>query len=386
VFKGLKIALLIGLAFVASAMLALYFDGRRITFDSVLQRIESSTENALVSVKAKTESLINNQAGTVFDTALLPSDDGGGDCIDSSAQWRPMSAGGSCRDWSLGEVTPKLVQGIYTWQDKDGTPNFSNVKPRNTITTQHDFRGLTSVDYFTLAVSGDPLPKHFSDRLRGRINRVFSFYSGLISHQNLNKTALKLRFFNSHDEFLKYRKLNNSAAKDNAVGFYSGANNQSSILYRNATHAMEVAVHESSHAINRSVMGLTKRWLNEGLAEYLEGVEVVLQLGTLKPSRNWSSGNTRLLPLSKVFSATSNDWSGTLRSTLYQTSSAFIFYMMDDQQRKQRFSRYIKAEQANLCNVLSSKQLLRYLGVSQSQLQRDFSRWLNLAEYQEHLI
>jgi len=376
---------MIGLAFVISTMLAVYFDGRRFTFDSVFFTIESSAQEALVSVKERANELVQGTTAKVVDTVALPSNDSD-DCIVSSATWRPSSAGGVCRDWSLGEVEPKLVQGIYTWQDKNGTPHFSNVEPQHTAAKQHDFKGLATVDYFTLAVSGAPLPKHFSDRLRGRINRVFSFYSGLISKKNLNKTELKLRFFRSKKAFERYRMGSNSAAKNNVAGFYSGVNNQSAILYLNAERAMETAVHESSHAINRSVIGFTPRWLNEGLAEYLEGVDVVLQRGTLKPATSWAKRGSRLLPLKSVFNATNSDWTGHFRSQLYQTSNALVFYMMDERVRKKRFASYIKAEQADLCNVLPTKKLLRYLGISHRQLQQDFSTWLKKAEYQEHQI
>lgn len=293
-----------------------------------------------------------------------------------------VGSAGTCKDTSLGEVKYKKVGDIYTWVDENGVYNVSDKPPKEGKFKLLNYAGEKVFDYFTLDLNTESLPYDFHQRLTLKLNKLFELYGQLLDRTSLKKVEINLRVYASKVAFNQIKAQHNMPIGDNTPGFYSHGSNQAHLLLL-TSHAstMRTATHEAAHAINRGIIGYSPKWLNEGLAEYSEYIEVKGQSSRVYPNRNWTNKgfvSEQLLPLNKLLAATNDDWNSPLRSRLYATSWAVIYFMMDNSQRKDMLAKVIKYEQQNLCNAINMQQVEKTIGVSIHKLQRQFSHWTNL--------
>lgn len=283
-----------------------------------------------------------------------------------------------CIDTSLGELQYKKVGDIYTWTDEEGIYHVSDKAPDDVQYDIYDYAGKKVFDYFSLDLNTEALPYDFNQKLTAKLNKVFELYGKLLDISSLKKVDINLQVFRSKTDYEQMKKQHNMPAGNKSDGFYSHSNNQAYLVYKSNDRTMRTAAHEATHAINRAIIGYTPRWLNEGLAEYSEFIQVASNSAKVYPNSDWTNKNViskELLPLKELFSASSGQWNSALRHRLYATSWAFIYYMMEHPERKSVLAKLIKIEQANLCNITPLYEIEEELGVQLSILQNQFSRW-----------
>ena len=283
-----------------------------------------------------------------------------------------------CVDTSLGELKYKKVGDIYTWTDEDDVYHVSDKAPTEGKFELFNYAGEKIFDYFTLDLNTDSLPYDFNQKLTVKLNKLFELYGKLLDKTSLKKVDINLRVYQSKTAFQKIKNQHNMPISNKSDGFYSHRNNQAYLLFKNNERTMSTATHEATHAINRAIIGYTPKWLNEGLAEYSENIQVQGKSATVYPDKNWTHKNiisAKLLPLSTLFSVKNNQWNSSIRRQLYATSWAFIYFMMEHPDRKSILARIIKKEQQNICNTINSDQLEIQLGMPITSLQKQFSSW-----------
>jgi hypothetical protein len=293
-----------------------------------------------------------------------------------------------CKDHSLGKLKAKPTSKIYTWKDEKGVVHFSDNKPSDFDSDELEFAGAQVFDYFSLNIAGQGVPFEFKEKLTRSINKMFSVYGQLIDKKNLKKVAVNLRFISSKRGFQRYKAIHAPNVKSTS-GFYDNSTNEAVIFYSTSQSAMNTAIHESAHAINRGVIGDTNKWLNEGLAEYLETMTTNLSSAEIKPNSDWFRNGRltkRPIPTSKLLNASYDDWNASSGTQLYATSWAFIYFLMDNTKRKANLAKLIKMEQLNRCDSLNKRSVLALLEVSEKSLQRQFYYWLNRADIFPHII
>jgi len=283
-----------------------------------------------------------------------------------------------CRDTSLGNIKYKKVGEVYTWTDENGTPHFSDTPPDKGDYSQLDYAGEKVLDYFLLDLNTESLPYDFNQKLTVKLNKLFGLYGKLLDTSSLKKVDINLQVIANKATYQNIQKAHNMAVGNQSNGFYSHAYNKAYLLYTNEQQAMQTAIHEATHAINRAIIGYSPKWLNEGLAEYSETIHVASKTVNVYPNQNWTSNgiiSEKLVSLEVLFSAESKGWNGQLRQRLYATSWAFIYFMMEDSNRKAMIARVINAEQVNVCDVVNKHSLEELFGTTINQLQRQFSHW-----------
>lgn len=284
----------------------------------------------------------------------------------------------SCVDTSLGELKYKKVGNIYTWTDDNDVYHVSDKAPEEGQFELLDYAGEKVFDYFSLDLNTESLPYNFNQKLTVKLNKLFELYGKLLDRSSLKKVDIKLRVYKSNKAFEQIKKQHNMSSANNINGFYSYGNNQAYLLFKNNERTMRVAAHEATHAINRAIIGYSPRWLNEGLAEYSEYIQVVGNSATVYPNEDWTNKyfiSEPLLPLSSLFSANRSQWSSGLTQQLYTTSWAFVYFMMEHPQRKSILAKIIKNEQKNLCNIIDRNKMEQQLEVPLNVLQKQFSSW-----------
>lgn len=286
-----------------------------------------------------------------------------------------------CEDTSLGEVKYKKIGEVYTWVDDRGIANFSSTPPEKGDFKLLNYAGEKVFDYFTLDLNTESLPYDFNQKLTLKLNKLFELYGQLLDRSSLKKVDINLRIYVSKIAFNQIKAKHNMPISDNTPGFYTHATNQAHLLLTDNAATMRTSIHEATHAINRGIIGYSPNWLNEGLAEYSEYIEVEGQNSKALPNKNWTSNNRiseKLVPLHILLTATNSNWDSKLRSRLYATSWAFIYFMMDNPQRKGMLASIIKREQQNLCDVSEHQQVEKVIGMPVKGLQKQFNNWTRL--------
>lgn len=284
----------------------------------------------------------------------------------------------NCIDTSIGKLKYKKVGNIYTWTDENDVYHVSDKAPEDGQFKLFNYAGAKVFDYFTLDLNTENLPYDFNQKLNVKLNKLFKLYGQLLDSSSLNKVDIKLKVYQSKTAFQQVKKQHNMPSGNNANGFYSHSNNQAYLLFTNNERTMKTAAHEATHAINRAIIGYTPRWLNEGLAEYSEYIQIVGNSATVFPNEDWTNKyfmSVPLLSLSTLFSANDNQWNSTIRQQFYATSWAFVYFMMEHPQRKSILAKIIKSEQQNLCNIIGREKVEQQLDAPLNVLQKQFSSW-----------
>jgi hypothetical protein len=294
----------------------------------------------------------------------------------------------ACKDHSLGKLKTKPTSKIFTWKDEKGVVSFGDKEPDSFDSEELSLAGTQVFDYFSLNIVGEGVPFEFKEKLSRAINKMFAVYGQLIDRQNLKKVLVNIKFISSKRGFERYKNVHAPNVKS-TTGFYDNGTNEAVIYFGNYQRAFKTAIHESAHAINRGVIGSTNKWLNEGLAEYLETLTTNLSSAEIKPNSDWFKNGqlvSRPINMPKLLSAKYKDWNSSRSSRLYATSWAFIYFMMDDIDRRASLARLVKMEQSNMCNYLNKSAVLASLRINERQLQRQFYSWLNRADIFPHII
>lgn len=367
--KRTGIGILTILAFVASFLLASYFSDHGISLHAQLNKTIHWVESLFSDAPELNKTPVNT--GQII-TNLQP-----------KKQYQHVEVGnaGACKDTSLGEVKYKKVGDIYTWTDENDVYHVSDKPPKEGEFKLLNYAGEKVFDYFSLDLNTASLPYDFNQRLTLKLNKLFKVYGQLLDRSSLKKVDINLRIYASKVAFNQIKAKHNMPIGDNTPGFYSHATNQAHLLLTNDAATMRTATHEATHAINRGIIGYSSKWLNEGLAEYSEYIDVKGQVSSVHPNESWTNNNRmaeQLLSLDTLLAATNNDWNSKLRNKLYATSWAFIYFMMDNQQRKGMLAKVIRNEQQNLCDVIDLQQVEKAIGMPVKGLQRQFSHWTGL--------
>lgn len=367
--KRRGIGILIILAFIGSFLLASYFSDHGVSLHVQINKTIHWIESLLGDAPE-----LNNPPVNTEQTIAK---------VKPKKQYQHVEIGSAraCKYTSLGEVKYKKVGDVYSWVDEKGIANFSSTPPKEGEFKLLNYAGEKVFDYFSLDLNTESLVYDFNQKLTLKLNKLFKIYGQLLDRSSLKKVDIKLRIYSSKAAFKQIKAKYNMPIGDNTPGFYSHATNQAHLLLTNKAATMRTATHEATHAINRGIIGYSPKWLNEGLAEYSEYIEVKGQVSSVYPNGRWTNNNRmseKLLPLHRLMSATNSDWDSPLRNRLYATSWAFIYFMMDNQQRKVILAKVIKNEQQNLCDVTDLQQVEKILGVPVKGLQKLFNNWAKL--------
>jgi len=379
----IKKAILLALSFFASFELAYFLDGKKLYLpDFFVQNlhVKSDLPPAKLAVSEYQDEVLLLERKVQF-----PHLDDQNKIVELYEVNQTQSV---CVDHSLGDLKVQSKNGLYYWTDDKGVKHISDKKPKEIEYQAFVLAGEQVLDYFSLNITGSDVPFEFKEKLTRSITALFKVYGQLLSKAELKKVQVNLKFIASATEFARY-KAKHAPGLKNIAGFYNNGSNQAVIFFSNYEQAFSTALHETTHAINRAVLGTSPKWLNEGLAEYLENIEVNLDSVNIKSSSDWErNGKLKypILQLNNLLATTANDWNIDKNQNLYASSWAFVYFLMDDPKRKNDFARVIRHEQENLCNQLSVLQTFQDLGGSINSLQNEFNLWLKQAKITGHFI
>ncbi|MCH9696650.1 MAG: DUF1570 domain-containing protein [Gammaproteobacteria bacterium] len=286
-----------------------------------------------------------------------------------------------CTTTPVEKVSVKKAKKIYRWKDNTGKVHFGDSAFHSAEAESVQLKHRKELDYFSLKITGDEQPTRFSDQLSTRINKVFLLLSDMIPRDNLQKVTVDLKLFNNAKDYQEYSRLFNRFLGKTTDGYYMMSLNQAVVFKRNERQAGLVALHESTHVINAGIFGFLPRWMNEGIAEYIETMTVTGQAVQIHPNRNWTRNGVirknKLVSFNELLSASYSDWDSSKKASYYATSWALIYFLMDSEEDQQWLGELLSEKAQKRCQRSISLELIdnRYPG-GVYHLQQRFNQWL----------
>ncbi|MEO0438781.1 MAG: hypothetical protein AAF098_17950 [Pseudomonadota bacterium] len=274
---------------------------------------------------------------------------------------------------------PAYLTASYKWRDDDGVMNFSDqsqefASPKPMVVESGAREFLITVNAENAA-----LPKALERNLRAGAKRTYDQWHSWLGQEALVRSHINLRFIGDQQSFDDlYGEANKSMR---AIGFYRIRTNEAVVLYAEPYRslAQATAFHEMSHLITAWHLGPTPPWLNEGVAEYFETLQVQWQ----SPQFNHSRQHLRLLAgrgvidLNALLSLSRDEWASRDAHWRYANAWALIAFLQHSDPGRETLTALIREAHATRCNGEADIRgpLLAYPG-GLGRLQRDLSEWV----------
>jgi hypothetical protein len=196
-----------------------------------------------------------------------------------------------------------------------------------------------AIDPPQLLYTGDKVSKSTEEILLSGANLICDFYQDI--NFAIDITNIKIRVFDSFENYKKYQKSNSNIKSDN--GYYSKSNKEI-VLFKN-NNLVKTFFHEFNHYLMRSRISNPPKWINEGLSEYFEESHLTSegtisrhpQYGKIKRIKSWLQGDIDK-DLRWVISCSNEQWSAQSFEPDYKSSTlsyAIIFFIMSQENGKE---------------------------------------------------
>ena len=241
---------------------------------------------------------------------------------------------------------------------------------------------------FTMTAVGIALPADFERQIEVSARQIYNLWRDLLAEQQLRPVQVQLLLLADPIDFDNSKQR---LAPDLPVvsGFYSGRTNQAIVRYdaRQLQDSQRTAVHEISHLITSSQLGPADLWLAEGLAEYLETLQISGDKGIVAVNTRhlrWLKG-AQLPVLAEFINLPAADWDHANIHRNYAVAWSVIYFLMNSEQGRQTLEALLRHAAAHRCQSYSTAALLDtvYIGGLQ-QLDADWRVWLESPALSQH--
>ncbi len=216
---------------------------------------------------------------------------------------------------------------------------------------------------FRIKYSGEPLPQKYKDKIEVMLQTMYNFYSAIDS---VTESEVELMVFKTQKEGYRYmrslypddqRFIERSGDKitgGSLGGIYIRKYNRAVILgtEQGVDKALELIYHELNHHFIRGIF--KKRyapvWLNEGLSEYFENLEIKGKKAKLGNMPSHDKGRIRTLymlndfHLEEYLNLTYNEFSNKYHTngSVYYSIAHVITAVLLENMSTEKFARLVK--------------------------------------------
>ena len=154
---------------------------------------------------------------------------------------------------------------------------------------------------------------------------------------------------------------------------------------------LEVVRHETSHLIAAALFGKLPKWLNEGLAEYFERMDVDGQAKIIRPSTYYLEllrqklRQGTLPDLRKHLRLSRGQWLRESERLRYGIAWSLVYYLMTDPRGRHLLASLLDAKAEHRCQRFSTAKFLdsHYQG-GIAALDHGWRRWLAASDPPAH--
>lgn len=280
---------------------------------------------------------------------------------------------------------------IYQWTDEQGRVHFTDTdlqKAAQDISEHYPSRQ----EFITLNIQliHSALPLDFSNTLQISTTKMFMVLSETLNIKQLHQLELGLKLFGQTHEFQDYLSEKAPQLKQ-AAGFYLAKENEASVLMQsNLEQSMGLIRHESSHVMMANLYGLSPIWLNEGFAEYFQGLKVsgfetsvypnTYQLHLLRQAQQTNS-----LSLKKHFDLSVQEWQSQDIERHYAEAWSIVYFLLSNPEHKQLLAQYFAELSKSRCSIPNSAEFFQtYYPGGLMSMNSDWQHWLTQSEIYPH--
>ncbi|MDF1629546.1 MAG: DUF4124 domain-containing protein [Alcanivoracaceae bacterium] len=277
--------------------------------------------------------------------------------------------------------------GIYQWRDADGRLHFGDRPPQTTATEDLSQRYDYSLPFsVVIDGSGYSVPPPLRDKLSMSVVKIFSIYQQALGMEYSDSAEFRIMIYGSEGEFRDYQRRV-APVLENAAGFYNSASNQiTTWAIPNEQALIKLIIHECSHAISARNDHAIPSWLNEGLAEYFENLQVHGLSADIPLNRHWLQtlhqrriseqpghlGATINAPYKQWYAANGPD------NLSYATSWSLVWFLMDSAEGRKLINRLLTTPHPN--TDFSRELIEQQWSGGFSALEQSWRHWLKNAQ------
>lgn len=279
-----------------------------------------------------------------------------------------------------GTADPGYERTTWSWQDDEGVANFGDAPPEGVNGTATVLRAGNAEYYVTLDAVDTVLPAYFEGRLNAAAKRIYDQWRDWLGDEALVRSHVNLRFFGNEQDFLELWGKPGGAWSP--LGFYRIRNNEAVILTFPGRHrsTLSTAFHEMSHLITAWHLGPSAPWLNEGLAEYFETMDVRWQEGRFSRNRTHLQLLRELgpLPIATLTTIASGDWTEADAEHRYASAWALVAFLQDSAHGREVLTDILRQTHKQRCAVpVDAAPLLAGYRGGVAGLEADLHTWIN---------
>lgn len=222
------------------------------------------------------------------------------------------------------------------------------------------------------------------DALLPQLNAIYRILGALAGRQQLRDMSLDIALYPDRESYRRYAETVTGRDMSNSGGFYRHSNNEAvTYMHSNPDKTFEFAKHESTHVMVTGMLGLTPKWLNEGLADYFSSLFLSGPGEEVREKPEWRALARQTLQegdagrLESLLSLNARGWNGADRNRHYALSWALVYFLMSSTEGKASIGVLLQQSAKRRARTINSVALLdkNYPG-GWKQLQQDFQAWI----------
>lgn len=205
---------------------------------------------------------------------------------------------------------------------------------------------------------------------------LLSTYSKWLGSDEIKGIKLDIKVLSEQD-FHDYL-LGQVADPKSYLGIYLPLDNLAVVKFVNEQQALATSVHEMVHAINFAIFGPLPRFINEGLAEYIErkAIAGAQQRFILPKGLDKEKARAELLDFYSLMHS-EQDWHTRNNSSLYLSGSAWAHFFFTSEKGIEAMQTIMRLKYANPCSELTPEQISSILVEIYPNFEQDFYYWFD---------
>jgi len=246
---------------------------------------------------------------------------------------------------------------IYQWTDDDGRIHFTDSNDqKNAQDISERYKSRNQFITLNIQPINTAIPLDLNNIIQVSTTKMFMVLSDALKIEQLHQLELSLKLFGQLNEYRSYLKKKAPLLKQ-AVGFYLAKDNQASVLMQqNSQQTPSLIRHESSHVMMANLYGISPIWLNEGFAEYFQGLKVsgfetsIYPMGYhLQLLRH--AKQTGSLSIQSHFNLSVQEWQTQNIEQHYAEAWSIVYFLLSTQKNKKILSEYFSKLNIDRCAI-----------------------------------
>lgn len=285
-------------------------------------------------------------------------------------------------------VTEVQSSNVYAFRSKDGVPSFSDRPSMAAPTQDVSAKYRRREQYFRINLIHEQAPGavRLQTRIMADTQQIFLFLARHLEVDRLRQVYLDLRLLPDKGSFNRYRRKH-APSLDTNTGFYMANKNEAVVRILTGrsgdSRTLGVVRHETSHLIAAALFGSLPNWLNEGLAEYFERLDVDGQAKIIRPSGYYLKLLRKRLQrgslpdLQQHLRLSRQQWRREDQALRYAIAWSLVFFLNSEPQGRHLLASLLSEQAAHRCQRFSTADFLeRNHPGGIGSLERHWRRWL----------